>query len=326
MASTGSYNFVVTRDNLITDAHLHICAIGEGESCTANQVTEAARLLNMLVKLRAADRMPAWALKRGIILPVTGTSSITTASHIVSAYDETAIAADAAAGTSITVDVGSNIADSDQIGIEQDDGTMHWTTVSSGGGTTSLVLAATLTDTVSDGNKVYSYTASTQRISSRPLRILGANILETTSDASWSIEIEDNADYYSLGNRTSPGVPNLIYYDAGMGSEVADPATAAAWYGTFYIYPRFSGGDHVIEFTYQRPFQDFDASTDNPDFPQEFYLPLMLELAALLGPKFGVPRDERRALFAEAKMYRDEALTTVAPEGSLSIIPGDQNR
>src|SRR5687768_7788177 len=107
MATTNSYNFVVTRDQLITDALLNIQAIGEGETPSANAVTEAARLFNMLCKLRAADGMPLWAIKRGVILPVTGVSSVSTVSHIVQAgsYVETAISADEASGqTVLTVD------------------------------------------------------------------------------------------------------------------------------------------------------------------------------------------------------------------------------
>ena len=47
----------------------------------------------------------------------------------------------------------------------------------------------------------------------------------------------------------------------------------------------------------------------------------MLELAALLGPKAGVPVTERQALFQEAKAYRDEALTTIAPDESMYMMP-----
>ena len=47
----------------------------------------------------------------------------------------------------------------------------------------------------------------------------------------------------------------------------------------------------------------------------------MLELASLIGPKFGIPPEERAAIRGEAKIYREEALMTIAPEGSLLIQP-----
>lgn len=324
MATTNSYNFVMTRDNIITDALLHIGAIGEGETPSANAVTEAARVLNMLAKLRsAASGMPLWAIKRGVILPVTDTNSVTTISHIVQAdsYVETAVGADeAAAQTDITVDSITGISNGDAIGVELDDGTMQWTTVNGVPSGTTVVLTAALTSAASDGNKIYAYTASSDRIS-RPLRVYSATVKETTNDISWEIDIEDREDFWKITNVTTESVPTMLYYEPGLGSAVADPATATTWYGTFNFWPRFNGGDHVIEFTYQRPSQDFDAAGDHPDFPQEFYLPLVLELAALLGPRYGVEPSERARLFTEAAMYLEEALVSITSEGSMTLQP-----
>jgi hypothetical protein len=122
-------------------------------------------------------------------------------------------------------------------------------------------------------------------------------------------------EFFALGALTSASIPNQLYYDPASTSETNLDD------GKIYVYPRFSGGNNVIEFTYHRPFQDFDSSTDNPDFPQAFFLPLMLELAFMLSSKFGLPIEMRREVAAEASFYREEALSTVYPEGSLRIIP-----
>jgi hypothetical protein len=321
MASTNSYDFAMTRDNIITDAHLYASAIGEGESPTTSQTVEAARLLNMIVKLRAADGMPLWAMKRGTILPFSNASSINTNSHVVTFYDSTYLsAAAAAAATTITVASAGTIANSDVIGVELTSGDVFWTTVSSGGGTTTLVLASGLTTAAAANNRVYAYTASADRVQ-RPLRVVQANILQVADSYSWPIEVVSSSDYYNLSSRTNEGVPNQVFYDAVMGAATADPTSTTNWYGTFYLWPRFQDGKKAIEFTYHRPFQDFDAATDHPDFPPEFYLPLTLELAALLGPKFGMPLEERARMFSEAENYRKEALGTVAPEGSIRFMP-----
>ena len=323
MSSSGSYNFVVTRDNLITDALLYIGAIAESETPTAAAITESARLLNMIIKLRAADGMPLWALKRATILPETDVSSINTTGHIVSSYVNTTISADeASAQTVLSVTDSTGMAASDQVGIEMDDGTMHWTTIVTVDSSTQITITTAIDDEASSGNQVYAYTATDDRIA-RPLRVIEGNILNVVDDSSWPVEMENRRGYFSLGNRTSEGTPNRIYYDATLGDATASPDSSTTWYGTFYIFPRFQSGDEVIEFTYHRPFQDFDAAGDHPDFPQEFYLPIMLELAALSGAKYGIPIDERKALHAEAKMYREEALLTVSPEGSITLQPED---
>lgn len=316
MASSGSYDFTVTRDQLIDHAHQHIGAIGEGESATTAQVTEAARLLNMIVKLRAADGMPAWAMKRGIILPFTGASSINTNSHVVTTYDTTTLTADSAAtDTTLTVASITGFSSGDQIGIELDDGTVDWTTVNGAPAGSTITITTGVTTAASSGNRVYGYTASSERVQ-KPIRIIEANTLAVDTNIRTEIDVEDEQDYFNQSNPATTGTPNLIYYTIRPSSD-----TALETNGQIFVWPRFFGGDYVVEFTYQRPFQDFDASSDNPDFPQAFHLPLMLELAALLGPKFGVPMDERKALHSEAAMYREQALTTIAPQGSLSIQP-----
>jgi len=324
MAAPNSYNFAVSRDNLITDALLHMNALGQGESASSAQLSESARILNMMLKLRA-NEVPTFSVRRGTILPVTETSSISTISHVVTNYDTTTISS-AASNTDVqlTVTTTSGMAGSDQIGIEMDDGTMHWTTISSVDSATLVTVADAIDDDAAVGNYVYWYTASADRIL-RPLRVMDANYLNIADSSTAPINIDSRKDYYSLGDRTSAGSPpNRIFYDPILGDRTADPTSSSTWYGTFYVYPRFTTGDYVIEFTYQEPMQDLDAASDNIYVPQEFYLAVMLELAALLAPRYGVPVADRRVMMAEAKMYREEALETIREEGSLFLQPDSQ--
>lgn len=314
MTTTNSYNFSVTRDQLIDTALQHIQAIGEGVTANASQLTECSRLLNMLMKSWAGLGMPLWAIKRGYVLPFTGTSKINTDSHVVLSYTTTTTSvAAASAASTITVTSVTGFSDTYVIGIEQDDDTMHWTTINGAPAGSVVTLTTALTAAAASGNRVYTY-ATTVRVA-KPLRILDANILQVSNNSTWEITQVAHKDFYALGGRTSTGVPNQFYYDLSSPSETNLDA------GIISVFPRFAGGDYLVEFSFQRPFQDFDAGTDNPDCPQEFYLSLMVGLASLCGPKFGVAIDERRALMSEAKMYRDEALESITPEGSLYIQP-----
>lgn len=316
MASSGSYDFSVNRNDIIDVALKQSGTIGEGETGTAAQISEAATILNMIVKLREADGMPLWALKRGYILPFTGTSSINTDSHVVTNYDTTTLsAASAANDTTLTVTSITGFSNGDQIGIELDNGNVEWTTVNGAPSGTTITITTGVTSAAGSGNRIYGYTASSERIQ-KPVRILQANMLDVTGDTTWEIDIISQNDYYRNGNNASEGIPNQLYYSRAPSSD-----TALETNGTFYISPRFGSGDYIIEFTYHRPFMDFDASTDNPDFPQAFYLPLTLELTAFLGIKAGVTIEERREMKKEAKDYLEQALLTVQPEGSLLLQP-----
>ncbi len=317
MASSGSYNFAMTRDDIITAALQLAGVIGEGLTGSTAQVTEAALLLNMIVKLREADGMPLWALKRGYILPFTGSSSINTNSHVVTAYDTTTLSADSAASdTTLTVTSITGFSNADQIGIELDDGSIDWTTINGAPSGSTITITAGVTSAASSGNRIYGYTASSERVE-KPLRVIQADLLDVASGVSHEIDCDLSiTQYFNLSNRTAEGTVNQLYYTTHPSSE-----TALETNGVFFVYPRFADGDSVIEFTYHRPFQDFDASTDNPDFPQAFYLPLTLELTCFLGIKIGVSIEERREMRKEAQYYLDQALSTVYAEGSLLLQP-----
>lgn len=74
---------------------------------------------------------------------------------------------------------------------------------------------------------------------------------------------------------------------------------------TFYPTPNAA---YTITYHYRRPLFDFDKATDNPDFPQDWFLPLQKMLASELASYFGIPLQERQLLMAEAeKAYRESA-------------------
>ena len=304
MTTSNSVDFSVTRDNLITLAYQHVGVVGDGETASADQITEGALLLNMLVKARQADGMPLWALKRGFILPLTGVSSMTMgSSHAVTTYVTTTLTADSAAtDTTLTVTSITGISTAHVIGIELDDGTVDWTTVNGAPSGTTVTITTGVTTAASSGNRIYTY-ATTNRVT-RPLKILQANILTPADDLGQPIRVITRDEYFSLNNRTLATGPNTIFYDPQLT-------------GVVYFWPRFTTGTEIIEFTYHRPFEDFDATGDTPDFPQHWYMALMTELAWALGAKGGVPPEERGALFKEAQFYIEQARTADPEEGSI---------
>lgn len=62
----------------------------------------------------------------------------------------------------------------------------------------------------------------------------------------------------------------------------------------------------TIVYTYRRRLYDFDASTDNPDFPQEWLEPLVYMLAYRLSHSYGLPLQERQFLKQEAELAMKE--------------------
>jgi len=314
MTTSGSIDFSVSRDALIKAALQHIMVLQDGDDPSATQLSEAATLLNMLVKAKMADGMPLWALKTGYILPQTGVSQIDvggTGDHCTLSYVQTTTSAAAILGAStIVVTSATGFANGYYIGIVLADNTIQWTTINGAPSGTTITLTATLTGAVSSGAVVYCYQTKMQR----PLRIVDAYRLDQIGNTRAPINLITYQQYRSLGNHTSASIPNQIYYDP----QLVD--------GILSVYPRFSDGQYVLEVRFHRPFEDFDSASDTPDFPQEYYLAIMTNLAALLAPKNGLPLQERTTLLKEADYYWQQALSYGTEEGSFNIQPASHWR
>jgi hypothetical protein len=54
----------------------------------------------------------------------------------------------------------------------------------------------------------------------------------------------------------------------------------------------------------QRTLEDFDDAANEPDYPQEWFLPLAYGLAVMLAPKYGTPvQDYARIQQTAAQLY-----------------------
>lgn len=77
MTTSNSYNYTKNRDQIITRALRIVGAIGQGETPATEAVTEAAEVLNDLIKEWETDGMQLWCVKEYSFTPVAGTSSYT---------------------------------------------------------------------------------------------------------------------------------------------------------------------------------------------------------------------------------------------------------
>ena len=310
MATSGSVDFSVSRANLITDALMLVGALGPDDTPSANQITHASRMLNMLVKSwEGKIGVGLWARKTGYILPINDVSSVLlgpSGGHATTSYVQTTLsAASASSATTITVTSATGISDTYYIGVELDSGNMHWTTVSGAPSGTTVTLATGLASAASSGNYVYCYQTKIMR----PIHVLNAYRTNLVSNSDTEIDVVSKEDYDRLGVKSSEGTVNQIVYDPQLDNGVA------------YFYPRFVDGKSIIKLSFQRPFEDFDAANDTPDFPQNWYLALCYALAVILAPTYGLPVQDRAALKAEAKEAFMDAEDTEPEDGSFQIQP-----
>lgn len=152
------------------------------------------------------------------------------------------------------------------------------------------------------GQSVYSIS------NPKPLKVLQAWNHNTTSNVDVPMRIITQAEYNILGNKTSSGNPIQVYYDPRRSN------------GEMHLFPVPSTTEqsaNTIHYVCQIPFEDFNSATDEPDFPQEWYDAITYGLATRLAPEYGVPIADRKTLWQEMSIIKQEALNFGLEEGSL---------
>jgi hypothetical protein len=229
MATSGSFDFSTTRDDLIKGALRILGVIPEGGTPSTEQYNTAAEALNMLVKAWGAEGLGIWAIKKQTVTLVDGTNTY-------------------AVGLSQTVNI------------------------------------------------------------PRPLMIYQAWLHDTSSNVDVPMIALSQEEYNILGNKTSEGNPVNYYYEALRNT------------GNLYLFPTpdssaASGKTVVIQ--YQAPIEDFDASTDEPDVPQELFRALKFNLAAELSFEYGYPIKDRQQLLERAEYLKEDAFGIVQEDASV---------
>lgn len=302
MAVSGSSDFTRTRDQICTRA-LRVCGVLKaGETAGAQVLTDTAEALNAMVKRwQKKPNLKVWAVTEGVLFPQVSQSryglSSSSTDHATETYYETALTSAASSGaTSLSLDDTTNIAVSDYIGVKVDDGTLHWTTVSSKT-SSSVVIATALDDDAAADNPVFTYTTKIVR----PLKIVDARRYNIASGT--EVPISDNQgslmarlDYFALPNKAQTGTINRAFYDPRRSDQD----------GHLYLWQPPSAVTDLVKFTWHRPIMDFDAAGDNPDLPVEWIDALVYNLAAAIMIEFDVPQERMQAIATSAVSYLDD--------------------
>jgi len=323
MAFSASYDFTITRDDIIAAALRKLVVLGEGQTPTTNQVTTAAQALNVMLKAFKADGLPLWYVRTGYIYPIHNTNTYNLYRNASGGHwsDElilTKLTADSAASDT-TIDVSITAADdvtgttvnADNVGIELDDGTIHWTTISSGGGTATLTLTAGVASAASTGNRVYAYTNKGYR----PEAVLDVYRIHAESQNRIKLDPTPLANYFALGNLHTESTPITWNYQETVS------AVPGSEPGTFRFWPRFSNGDEYFELRYVQPYDDMDEATNNLSFPDTWYEAIIYGLALRLSDEYAVPDNIYKRIQGGAVASKEIAESSTTEGNSIYVMP-----
>lgn len=292
MATSGSYDYSLTAADIIQAALEDIGVFQSGETVDSGDSAVALRTLNLLTKQWSgtADGAPGlkvFSRQRIYLFPQANKARYligpaSTDDRATTLYGKTTISAAEAAGQTV-ISITSNtdtvsfpgttvtMANADLVGVEQDDGTIHWTTIS-GTPTTTMTISAALTSTAAVGNYVYWFTSRAQRF----INIESAILSDLDTAADMPLYIYRSVDQYEdLTNKQQDSDPSALLV------EYQRLNTAV----TLNSYPYDM--HKVIRMTVLYPTEDYDATTNDIAYPQGWLAALEWELALRLAPKFG---------------------------------------
>lgn len=281
MSTSGSYSFTVNRDQIIRQAMLNIGKLDESETPNAQEVSDVAFTLNLLIKQWQgrgdfAPGLKVWTRRRGHLFlnNTTGQYSVgPTATGWTETYVYPTITATAAAAaTSIYVTSATGIVAGYKIGIQLSSGALFWTTVSS---VVSLRvnLAAGLPSQALIGAQVFCYQTTAQQ----PV-VIETALLRDNQANDTPLKLMTVQDYDNLPTKATPlniGDPTAIYYEFQIGNS--------------YLYTDVGASQDVtkhIVLTYMEAVQDILQGSDNFEYPQEWFLALAWGLSSEICPMF----------------------------------------
>ena len=330
MASSGSVDFAVTRDNIIQSVLEDLGVMSPGETTSSASFTDhsagLAIKLNAIIKqlgnpTDGSPGMQVWAQKiaylflqtnqsvytLGPTTTETGATNKWASAYVTTTVGTAAVANDSTvvlAATAASVGISSTM----RIGIELDSGAMFWTTVNGAPSGSTVTLTTNITGAAAVGNRIFSYATTAQ--GRRPLEIRTAVLRDTDGNDTPLSAISLEAYEYGVPKKNQDSTPQQLYYKPTLTD------------GTLYLDCEPTDVTDVIRIVGRSPFEDFDAAGDNPDFDQHWIRPLIHCLTVDALPRFG--QEARAPFFIK---LREESLAIARnffPETSDAYFqPGD---
>lgn len=293
MATSGSTDFTLTRDEAIRLAFKKFGGIANGTTPTASQIQDASDNLNMMLKTLQTRGLKCWLRKKAYVFLALNDSQYglgTSGDNATYSYTRTQIkTAATSAATSIDVDSTTGMAASDYIGIEQDDGSLHWTTVASVTDGDTVVIDSAITDDCAVDNYVYFYRTKIDR----PLKVIEAHIQDVDGNDR-PVNIISKQEYESLSLKTTDGAVTSIHYDAQLTT------------GQLYVWPQTSVVTDLLELVVHRPIEDMDSASNTFDIPAEWLEPIVWGLAWRCCPDHGISLEKKNDIERNAKEFLEQ--------------------
>ena len=278
MATSGNYNFALTRDEIINTALRKIRVLKRGFTPAAEDISDASLALNGIVaqlreKSDGSPSLKMWTRERVVLFLADGQYKYElgpNGDHAALESDlvETTLTA-GVSGTVLPVASATGIADGDFAGVVNSSGDITWTTVSGAPSGLNVTVAASVT--ANSGAQAFFYTTKPQN----PVRVLQMNQRDSDNQDT-PMGFMTMMEYRELGDKDAEGTPINAYVERRRTTK------------DFYFDQAANDVTYTIRLMVHYPIQSFDATSDNPDFPEQWFRCLYWMLALELAGEYDV--------------------------------------
>jgi len=310
MTTSGSVDFTMTANELITASFKKLGIIAAEQSIQAHMLQDGIEAINLMLKSWQAQGLHLWLNEEGVIFFDVGKTdyllgpSGDEATTLDDFVGTTSSVAALSGATTITLTSVTGMVANDNIGIELDDGSRQWTTISSISGLV-VTIAAALTDDVAVGNTVFTFT----NLIDRPLRVSSARRKTYGEDNEIPTNEWSRQEYFDQPNKVSQGTLVNWYYAPLLTN------------GRFYAWQTASSVNDYARITFERPIEDIDVSTETLDIPVEWLDTVIYNLAARLSDDYKVPIQREEKITLKAGSLLDQSLGFDEETGAMNIQP-----
>jgi len=284
MASSGTYSYTITQQQIVRMAMLCVGKLDEVETPSPSEYNDCVMFLNLMVKQwqGKADFAPGlktFSRRHGFLF-----LSSTTGRYVVGPaavgwtqnYVQTQLSAAVAVGaTSAAVNSSAGMAVGDNFGFQNGLGNLYWTTIAGIAGNVITIPAVTAGNAASPNGYVFDYTAT----ATQPV-VIEAAFLRDIYGTDTPLRILQQQDYDFLPSKSNLQFiadPTAIYYENLLTNSYLYTDCAAA-----------ADTSKKIGITYLEAVQDITNPNDTTVYPQEWFLALVWGLAEQIAPMFNV--------------------------------------
>lgn len=313
MTTSGVFTLTNTANDIVTAALRKCGAIDVEQDLQTADINTGLSELNRLVKYLQTKGANLWKEEEGVLFLDVGKTSYSlgpTGDECCDSDDfvSSTLSADEALGqTILSITSTTGMTAADYIGIELDDSTRQWTTIVSVDSPTQVTVTASLTGAAASGNTIYTFTS----LIPRPLAVIGemSRFQTTVSAEQVPIRRWSREEYYNQTNKTSTGDVVNDYYQPLLTN------------GQYIVWQPSNTVKGLVRFTYQKPIEVFSTTANSPDFPAEWYLPLVFKLAEVIGPEYKITPEKFAMIKSNAAEYMAEVFGFDQDMAPLQLVP-----